>query len=48
MQKTPILLFGCLVTCISLAAPIPILNPSGEINSGITPTLISDPSVIGD
>ncbi|MEY4243038.1 MAG: hypothetical protein RLZZ245_623 [Verrucomicrobiota bacterium] len=30
-----------------MAAPVPVLNPSGEINNGIDKTAISDSSVIG-
>jgi alkaline phosphatase D len=47
MRTHPILLLGSLVSCVSMAAPVPILNPSGEINNGIDKTAISDSSVIG-
>ena len=47
MRTKPILLLGCLVSCVSIAAPVPLLNPSGEINNGIDKTAISDSSVIG-
>jgi len=46
MQIHPILLLGCLVCCVSMAAPVAILNPSGEINNGIDKTSISSSSVI--
>jgi alkaline phosphatase D len=47
MRITPILLFGTFFSCVAMAAPIAILNSSGEINNGIDKTAISNPSVIG-
>ena len=41
-----ILCLFSLATAI-LAAPIDVVNPSGEINNGIDRTLISNPTVIG-
>lgn len=47
MKLTQILLSGGIVSCMATAAPVPILNFSGEINPGVDGTPISDPSVIG-
>lgn len=47
MRIHPILLLGSFVSCVSTAAPVPLLNPSGEINNGIDKTPISEVSVIG-
>ena len=47
MQLHPIVLLGCLVCGVSMAAPVAILNPSGEINNGIDKTAISNSAVIG-
>lgn len=40
-------LVGVFVTAVASAAPIPILNFSGEINNGLDRVPVSDPSVIG-
>lgn len=47
MRITPPLLLAGLVSCISMAAPVPLLNPSGEINNGIDKAPISGSSVLG-
>jgi alkaline phosphatase D len=47
MKSTHILLSGGIISCFATAAPIPLLNFSGEINPGVDGTPISDPSVIG-
>lgn len=47
MQSSRILFLGGVVSCLATAAPIPVLNFSGEINKGVDRTPFSDPSVIG-
>ncbi len=47
MRLNHILLSGGIVSCIATAAPVPILNFSGEVNPGVDGTSISDSSVIG-
>jgi hypothetical protein len=47
MKLTHILLGGGIVSCMATAAPVPLLNFSGEVNSGVDRALVSDPSVIG-
>jgi hypothetical protein len=47
MQLRRILLSGGIASCFAAAAPIPVLNFSGEINGGVDRAAISDPSVIG-
>ncbi len=47
MKLTHILLGGGIVSCMATAAPVPILNFSGEVNNGTDRTPVSDSSVIG-
>jgi phosphodiesterase/alkaline phosphatase D-like protein len=47
MQVRRILLSGGIASCFAAAAPIPVLNFSGEVNGGVDRAAISDPSVIG-
>ncbi len=47
MKLTHILLGGGIVSCMATAAPVPLLNFSGEVNSGVDRTPVSDVSVIG-
>lgn len=44
LSKTIIL---CFAFCDAIAAPIEIVNPSGEINNGTSPLALSNPAVIG-
>lgn len=47
MRITPTLLLAGLVSGLCMAAPVPLLNPSGEINNGIDKAPISGGAVIG-
>ena len=47
MQIKSHLLPACLASCLASAAPVPLLNSSGEINNGIDRSPIADVSVIG-
>jgi len=47
MQKRTLLLLACIASCNATAAPIPLVNPSGELNNGVSPTAISNVAVIG-
>jgi alkaline phosphatase D len=47
MNLNPLLLAGSITCCIATASPVPILNFSGEVNSGTDGTPLSDSAVIG-
>ena len=47
MNLNPLLLAGSITCCIATASPVPILNFSGEVNSGTDGTTLSDSAVIG-
>ncbi|MCB1132127.1 MAG: hypothetical protein KDN05_13430, partial [Verrucomicrobiae bacterium] len=47
MEKPTVWLMAGIATCSAAAAPVAIVNPSGEIHGGIDRTLMSNPSVIG-
>ncbi|QTN33923.1 alkaline phosphatase D family protein [Akkermansiaceae bacterium] len=47
MRKTNLLIAAGVASGMAGAKPIPILNPSGEVNPGTSPTAISNPAVIG-
>ena len=47
MKPVHLVLLGALSSGVGSAAPVPLLNFSGEINNGVDRTPVSDPSVIG-
>lgn len=47
MQIKSHVLPACLASCLAGAAPVPLLNSSGEINNGVDRSPIADAAAIG-